>query len=73
MQAFVDKANGPTRFAATMIGVFAAVAVLLAAVGLYGVLATTVRQRTAEIGMRMVCGAHAARHPAPRAHAKACN
>lgn len=58
MQALVDKANGPTRFAATMIGIFAGVAVLLAAVGLYGVLATTVRQRTAEIGMRMVCGAH---------------
>jgi predicted permease len=58
MQAFVDKANGPTRFATTMIGLFAIVAVVLAAVGLYGVLATTVRQRTAEIGMRMVCGAH---------------
>ena len=58
MQAFVDKANGPTRFAATMIGLFAFVAVALAAVGLYGVLSTTVRQRTAEIGMRMVCGAH---------------
>jgi putative ABC transport system permease protein len=58
LQALVDKANGPTRFATTMIGIFAIVAVVLAAVGLYGVLATTVRQRTAEIGMRMVCGAH---------------
>ena len=57
MQALVDKANGPTRFATTMIGLFALVAVVLAAVGLYGVLATSVRQRTAEIGMRMVCGA----------------
>ena len=59
MQAFVDKANGPTRFAATLIGIFAGRRGALAAVGLYGVLATTVRQRTAEIGMRMVCGAHA--------------
>jgi len=41
----------------SLIGIFATVAVVLAAVGLYGVLATIVRQRTAEIGMRLVFGA----------------
>src|SRR5262245_55283830 len=53
MTALVDKAMAPARFTATLIGIFAAVAVVLAAVGLYGVLSTIVRQRTAEIGMRM--------------------
>jgi len=56
-QAFVDKAMAPVRFTSTLIGIFAGVAVVLAAVGLYGVLSTIVRQRTAEIGMRMVFGA----------------
>jgi predicted permease len=57
MTTFVDKAMAPLRFTATLIAIFAAVAVMLAAVGLYGVLSTIVRQRTAEIGMRMVFGA----------------
>jgi putative ABC transport system permease protein len=57
MTDLVDRSMAPTRFAVALIGLFGAVAMLLAAVGLYGVLSTVVRQRTGEIGMRMVFGA----------------
>src|SRR5208282_2280655 len=57
MTVLVEKAESATRFSLLLIGVFAVVAALLAGVGLYGVLSTVVRERTAEIGVRMAIGA----------------
>jgi predicted permease len=61
IQTLVDRATSPRRFFVLLVGSFACLGLLLASLGIYGVISYSVTRQTQEIGIRMALGATEAR------------